>query len=187
MFSGMPVLRGPQNENRDIASYEDTDFNEPPMNITRRSACNVPPSFPSALLFRHCPTSRPRGCREEIACGGGGTWRGMGHVQALLSLPDVEIAYLAEVDPARLERGLKTVAAKQQTYCEGSKTSAMSRRQNSRRGLHRDSQFLAYADGHPRHAGREARLCGKAGSQNPHEAEMIVAAREEIRARRADG
>jgi predicted dehydrogenase len=34
--------------------------------------------------------------------------RGMGHVSALLALPDVEIAYLAEVDPQRLATGLKT-------------------------------------------------------------------------------
>lgn len=29
--------------------------------------------------------------------------RGMGHMQALLALPDVEIAYLAETDSGRLE------------------------------------------------------------------------------------
>ena len=35
--------------------------------------------------------------------------RGMGHVSALLTLKDVEIAYLAEVDPKRLAAGMKLV------------------------------------------------------------------------------
>ena len=50
-----------------------------------------------------------------------GLGRGMGHVQALLTLPDVEIAYLAEVDPKRLAAGLKAVSDKQATACEGVK------------------------------------------------------------------
>ena len=45
--------------------------------------------------------------------------RGMGHVQALLALPDVEIAYLAETDSGRLDKGLKVVADKQATSCQG--------------------------------------------------------------------
>jgi hypothetical protein len=47
--------------------------------------------------------------------------RGMGHVQALLKLPNVEIAYLAEVDPKRLESGLKVVNDTQQVSCVGVK------------------------------------------------------------------
>src|SRR5258708_195087 len=42
-----------------------------------------------------------------------GLGRGLAHVQALLQLPNVEIAYLAEVDPKRLQRGLKTAGDKQ--------------------------------------------------------------------------
>ena len=37
--------------------------------------------------------------------------RGMGHVSALLKIPNVEIAYLAEVDSKRLEAGLNMVNA----------------------------------------------------------------------------
>src|SRR5260221_4207532 len=47
--------------------------------------------------------------------------RGFSHVTALLTLPDVEIAYLAEVDPKRLDRGLKAVTDKQKATCEGVK------------------------------------------------------------------
>ncbi len=47
--------------------------------------------------------------------------RGMGHVQALLKIPGVEIKYLAEVDPVRLERGLKVVADAQEVSCLGVK------------------------------------------------------------------
>src|SRR5258708_6581520 len=44
--------------------------------------------------------------------------RGMGHVNALLKLPNVEIAYLAEADPKRLANGMKAVA-NQETPCQG--------------------------------------------------------------------
>src|SRR5205823_4675760 len=47
--------------------------------------------------------------------------RGFAHVSALLTLPDVEIAYVAEVDPKRLERGLKAVTDKQGSSCQGVK------------------------------------------------------------------
>ena len=47
--------------------------------------------------------------------------RGMAHVQALLKLPGVEIKYLAETDPVRLERGLKVVADAQEVSCHGVK------------------------------------------------------------------
>src|SRR5438552_335834 len=47
--------------------------------------------------------------------------RGMAHVSALLKIPNVEIAYLAEVDPKRLENGLAMVSKEQQTSCQGVK------------------------------------------------------------------
>jgi predicted dehydrogenase len=47
--------------------------------------------------------------------------RGMGHVSALLKIPNVEIAYLAEVDPKRLEAGLKVVNATQQVSWQAGK------------------------------------------------------------------
>ena len=45
--------------------------------------------------------------------------RGLAHVQALLKIPSVEIAYLAEVDPKRLESGLKLIHGAQQPACKG--------------------------------------------------------------------
>jgi len=103
--------------------------------------------------------------------------RGMAHVQALLTLPNVEIAYLAEVDPKRLERGMKAVADKQQTPCQGVKDF---------RTFLDDKQLDAVFIATPNfwhtpaallcmQAGKHVYV-EKPGSQNPHEAEMIVAA-----------
>ncbi len=103
--------------------------------------------------------------------------RGMGHVSALLSLPDVEIAYLAEVDPKRLERGLKVVADKQQVSCQGVK--------DFRKILEDktvDAVFIATPNFWHTPMALMAMQAGKhvyvekPGSQNPGEAEMIVAA-----------
>ncbi|MFZ4766139.1 MAG: Gfo/Idh/MocA family protein, partial [Roseimicrobium sp.] len=103
--------------------------------------------------------------------------RGMGHVQALLTLPDVEISYLAEVDPNRLERGLKVVADKQPTSCQGVK--------DFRRILEDktvDAIFIAAPNFWHTPMALLAMQAGKhvyvekPGSQNPREAEMIVAA-----------
>jgi predicted dehydrogenase len=103
--------------------------------------------------------------------------RGMGHVQALLSLPDVEVAYLAEVDPVRLERGVKTVSDKQDTTCVGVR--------DFRKILEDetvDAVFIAAPNfWHTpmsllvMQAGKHVYV-EKPGSQNPREAEMIVEA-----------
>lgn len=103
--------------------------------------------------------------------------RGMGHVSALLTLPDVEIAYLAEVDPKRLERGLKVVADKQQVSCTGVK--------DFRKILEDktvDAVFIATPNFWHTPMALMAMQAGKhvyvekPGSQNPREAEMIVEA-----------
>ena len=101
----------------------------------------------------------------------------MGHVQALLTLPDVEIAYLAEVDPKRLERGMKAVADKQEATCQGVKDF---RKILEDKTL--DAVFIATPNFWHTPAALLAMQAGKhvyvekPGSQNPHEAEMIVAA-----------
>jgi predicted dehydrogenase len=103
--------------------------------------------------------------------------RGMGHVSALLKLPDVEISYLAEVDPKRLDHGLKTVALKQSTSCQGVS--------DFRRILDDpsvDAVFVAMPNFWHTPAALMAMQAGKhvyvekPGSQNPREAEMIVEA-----------
>ena len=105
--------------------------------------------------------------------------RGMGHVQALLNIPGVEIAYLAEVDPRRLEAGLKVVGDKQATSCQGVK--------DFRTFLddkELDAVFIATPNYWHTPAALLAMQAGKhvyiekPGSQNPREAEMIVEAAE---------
>ncbi|QIF00860.1 Gfo/Idh/MocA family oxidoreductase [Roseimicrobium sp. ORNL1] len=103
--------------------------------------------------------------------------RGMGHVSALLTLPDVEIAYLAEVDPKRLERGLKVVADKQQVSCQGVRDFRKILEDKSV-----DAVFIATPNFWHTPMALMAMQAGKhvyvekPGSQNPREAEMIVEA-----------
>lgn len=103
--------------------------------------------------------------------------RGMGHVQALLSLKDVEIAYLAEVDPKRLANGMKVVGEKQSAPCKGVK--------DFRTFLddkELDAVFIAMPNYWHTPAALLCMQAGKhvyvekPGSQNPREAEMIVEA-----------
>jgi predicted dehydrogenase len=93
------------------------------MNITRRSAlrrtaalglASSLASLPSAQSLRAASSANRKIRAAVVALG-----RGMAHVSSLLSLPDVEIAGLAEVDPARLDAGLQNVAAKQSAPCRG--------------------------------------------------------------------
>lgn len=108
-----------------------------------------------------------------------GLGRGMGHVSALLQIPNVEIAYLAEVDPNRLASGMKAVAAKQQVPCQ-----ALSDFRKALKDKTLDAVFIALPNFWHTPAALLAMQAGKhvyvekPGSQNPHEAEMIVAAAE---------
>ncbi len=103
--------------------------------------------------------------------------RGMGHVSALLALPDVEIAYLAEVDPQRLATGLKAVGDKQSAPCKGVVDFRTCLEDKSL-----DAVFIATPNFWHTPAAMLAMQAGKhvyvekPGSQNPHEAELIVAA-----------
>ena len=108
-----------------------------------------------------------------------GLGRGMGHVSALLQIPNVEIAYLAEVDPNRLARGMKAVAAKQQAPCQ-----ALPDFRKALEDKSLDAVFIALPNFWHTPAALLAMQAGKhvyvekPGSQNPHEAEMIVTAAE---------
>ncbi len=105
--------------------------------------------------------------------------RGMGHVQALLKLPNVEIKYLAEVDPKRLERGLKVVADTQSVSCHGVKDF-----RSFLDDKELDAVFIATPNFWHTPAAILCMQAGKhvyvekPGSQNPFEAEMLVAATE---------
>lgn len=90
------------------------------MNITRRSALQRTAALSLGAAFSSLPRLRAadaagRKLRVAVIALG----RGYAHVAALLKLPDVEIAYLAEVDAKRLERGLKAVTEKQGSICQG--------------------------------------------------------------------
>ena len=148
------------------------------MNLTRRSALQRTAALTAGAAFSSLPNLRAAdaaGRKLKVAVVALG--RGFAHVSALLSLPDVEIAYLAEVDGQRLDRGLKAVAAKQETTCEGVK--------DFRKILEDktvDAVFIATPNFWHTPAALLAMQAGKhvyvekPGSQNPHEAEMIVAA-----------
>lgn len=103
--------------------------------------------------------------------------RGMGHVQALLKIPNVEIAYLAEVDPKRLENGLKVVNDTQKVSCTGVKDFRTFLEDKSL-----DAVFIATPNYWHTPAALLCLQAGKhvyvekPGSQNPREAEMIVEA-----------
>ncbi|MCF7785132.1 MAG: Gfo/Idh/MocA family oxidoreductase [Prosthecobacter sp.] len=103
--------------------------------------------------------------------------RGMQHVQALLKIPGVEIAYLAEVDPKRLELGLKVVNDTQKVSCVGVKDFRTILDDKTL-----DAVFIATPNFWHTPAALLCMQAGKhvyvekPGSQNAHEAEMIVAA-----------
>jgi predicted dehydrogenase len=148
------------------------------MNISRRSALKHTALLSAGAALASMPNLRSAdaaGRKLKVAVVALG--RGMGHVQALLSLPDVEIAYVAEVDAKRLERGAKVVTEKQKSTCQGVK--------DFRRILEDksvDAVFIAAPNFWHTPAALLAMQAGKhvyvekPGSQNPHEAEMIVAA-----------
>ena len=148
------------------------------MKITRRSALQRTAAFSAGAAFSALSSVRAAdasGRKLRVAVIGLG--RGMGHVQALLSLSDVEITYLAEVDPKRLEHGLKAVTEKQKTRCHGVKDFRTFLEDKTL-----DAVFIATPNFWHTPAALLAMQAGKhvyvekPGSQNPHEAELIVAA-----------
>jgi predicted dehydrogenase len=106
-----------------------------------------------------------------------GLGRGMGHIQALLKIPGVDIAYLAEVDPHRLAAGMKVVTSAQSSPPEGVKDFRAALDDTTL-----DAIFLALPNFWHTPASLLALQAGKhvyvekPGSQNPREAEMVVAA-----------
>ena len=148
------------------------------MNISRRTALHRTAALSLGAAISTFPNLRaadPAARKLRVAVVGLG--RGMGHVQALLKLPDVEIVYVAEVDPNRLERGLKAVTDKQGSTCKGVKDF---RKFLDDKSL--DAVFIATPNYWHTPAALLAMQAGKhvyvekPGSSNPHEAEMIVAA-----------
>ena len=149
-----------------------------PMNITRRSALKSTALLAAGTAlssFQNVRAADAAGRKLRVAVVALG--RGLGHVQALLTLPDVEITYIAETDSKRLATGMKTISAKQSSICEGVG--------DFRKILEDktvDAIFIATPNFWHTPAALLAMQAGKhvyvekPGSQNPHEAEMIVAA-----------
>ncbi len=148
------------------------------MNISRRSALKS-----QALLALGASTIFPPRLRaadaalQKLRVAVVGLGRGLAHVSALLQIPNVEIAWLAEVDPNRLAAAMKAVADKQQAPCLGLT--------DFRKGLEDkslDAVFIALPNFWHTPAALLALQAGKhvyvekPGSQNPREAEMIVEA-----------
>jgi len=152
--------------------------NQHTMNISRRSAIQRTAILTAGAALSSMPNLRAAdaaGRKLKVAVVALG--RGMGHVQALLSLPDVEIAYVAETDPKRLEKGAKIVTEKQKTTCQGVRDFRQILEDKSV-----DAVFIATPNYWHTPAALLAMQAGKhvyvekPGSQNPGEAEMIVAA-----------
>jgi predicted dehydrogenase len=148
------------------------------MNLTRRSALRRTAILTAGAALSTFPNLRAADAAgRKLKVGVVGLSRGLAQVKALLELPDVEIAYVADVDVKRLETGMKSVAAKQDTTCEGVK--------DFRKILEDptvDAVFIATPNFWHAPMALLAMQAGKhvyvekPGSQNPHEAEMIVAA-----------
>lgn len=148
------------------------------MNISRRTALQRTAALSLGAALTTVPKLRSQevaGRKLRVAVVALG--RGMGHVSALLKMDDVEIAYLAEVDPKRLERGMKAVTEKQGSTCQGVKDFRTFLDDKTL-----DAVFIATPNYWHTPAALLAMQAGKhvyvekPGSGNPHEAEMIVAA-----------
>ena len=108
-----------------------------------------------------------------IGCNG----RGMDHIAALLTLPNVEIAYICDVDSRAVEKGVAAVAKKQERKPKGEK---------DLRRLLEDSTVDAVSIAAPDHWHAPATILAcaagkhvyveKPGSHNFHESELVVAA-----------
>jgi len=150
------------------------------MNISRRSALRSTAAFgiASALgpLLRPASLRAANASQRKLRVAVVALGRGMAHVSALLNLPDVEIAGLAEVDPDRLAKGLKAVSEKQQAPCKGVTDFRQLLEDKSI-----DAVFIATPNFWHTPAAVLCMQAGKhvyvekPGSQNPHEAELIVA------------
>jgi len=149
------------------------------MNITRRSALQrtAALSLGTALSLPRLRAADTDAAHRKLRVAVVALGRGFAHVTALLSLPDVEIAYLAEVDPKRLERGMKAVTDKQGSSCQGVKDFRTFLDDKTL-----DAVFIATPNFWHTPAAILALKAGKhvyvekPGSSNPYESELIVAA-----------
>ena len=107
----------------------------------------------------------------------GTTSRGLAHIGGLLSVPNVEIGYVCDVDDRAIANGIKAAQAKQGKEPKGVK--------DFRKALEdKDVDALTIAAPNHWHAPAAILACAagkhvcveKPGSHNPHESELIIAA-----------
>lgn len=147
-------------------------------NISRRSALQrtavlaAGAALPSFTSLRAANAADKKLRVAVVALG-----RGMSHLSTSLNQPNVEVAYLAETDPKRLERGESMVLNKQGTAAKGVKDFRTFLDDKTL-----DAVFIATPNFWHTPAALLAMQAGKhvyvekPGSQNPREAEMIVEA-----------
>src|SRR4026207_2200679 len=114
---------------------------------------------------------------DKVGAGVMGLSRGMGHVEALLGIPNAEIAYLCDVDQQRVDKAAKAVSNKQNRAAKGV--------QDFHRMLEdRDVDAIFIATPNHWHAPATILACAagkhgdgdKPGSHNPREGELMVGA-----------
>src|SRR5438093_7437546 len=114
---------------------------------------------------------------DKLLVGCMGLGRGLDHVNAILQISNVEIAYLCDIDDQRIERAAKVVGAKQERKPKTVKDFRRVLEDNNIHALfiaapnhwHAPATILACSAG--KHVYVE-----KPGSHNAHESELIVAA-----------
>ena len=114
---------------------------------------------------------------DKIVAGVMGLSRGMGHVEALLGIPNAEIAYVSDVDQKQIDKAAKVVSNNQNRAPKGI--------QDFRRMLEdHDVDAIFIAAPNHWHAPATILACAagkhvyveKPGSHNPREGELMVAA-----------
>jgi predicted dehydrogenase len=142
----------------------------------RRFLASSAGSVAALAATRAWPAIAAPGAARKVVVGVVGLGRGMDHVKSLLTLADVEIAFVSDVDERRLAQGVKTASSSKGTP-QGVKDF---RRILDEKGVdaltiampnfwHAPAAILACAAG--KHVYVE-----KPGSHNAHEGELIVAA-----------
>ncbi len=145
--------------------------------ITRRQFVKTS-ALAGAAFAALSPSINAIGANNKIRAAVMGTnGRGIAHINGLLSVPNVEIAYICDVDDRAIEKGIKAVTARQQAAPRGIK--------DFRQALD-DKSLDVLTIAAPNHWHAPATILGcsagkhvyveKPGSHNPREAELMVAA-----------
>jgi predicted dehydrogenase len=130
-----------------------------------------------ALVVGSAPSRAALSPGDKIVAGVMGLGRGMGHIQALLGIPNAEIAYVCDVDQERVDQAAKVVGNKQNRAPKGIK--------DFRRMLDaNDVDAIFIATPNHWHAPATILACAagkhvyveKPGSHNAREGELMVAA-----------